>query len=116
MRFWTHEADTVSIIDACPMPKLEFKLLGSPQILLDGQPLVLQPRNSVKAKAILYYLAASGLPQSRERLAGLLWSDWPERKARDYLRGEIHLLNPLKEVAYVEAEGRLVVGRRYMHG
>ena len=54
---------------------LDITLLGPPQISLEGQPLVLRPRNSARAKAILFYLAASGRSESRERLAGLLWSD-----------------------------------------
>ncbi|HNL32482.1 MAG TPA: hypothetical protein PKN18_08600, partial [Pseudomonadales bacterium] len=47
-------------------------------------------------KAILYYLAAEERGATRERLAGLLWSDWPEKKAREYLRGELFLLGPLR--------------------
>ncbi len=86
---------------------LELTLLGTPQILLDGQPLVLRPRNSARAKAILYYLAAEGRPVGRERLAGLLWSDWPEKKAREYLRGELFLLSPLRASALQENDGRL---------
>jgi len=91
------------------MPTLDIALLGPPSITLDGEPLVLRPRNSARAKAILFYLAASGRPETRERLAGLLWSDWPEKKARDYLRGELFLLNPLKEIYWVEQDGRLAL-------
>ncbi|MFN8465409.1 MAG: BTAD domain-containing putative transcriptional regulator [Caldilineaceae bacterium] len=82
-------------------------MLGPPQISLKGQPLVLRPRNSARAKAILYYLAASGRSESRERLAGLLWSDWPDKKAREYLRGELFLLSGLRQDYLVEVDGRL---------
>jgi DNA-binding SARP family transcriptional activator/tetratricopeptide (TPR) repeat protein len=88
---------------------LQITLLGPPQIILDGQPLLLRPRNSGRAKALLYYLAASGRAETRERLAGLLWSDWPEKKAREYLRGELFLLNPLKPLHLVEVDGRLAL-------
>jgi len=85
---------------------LNIKLLGAPQITLSGEPLNLR-RNSIKARAILYYLAATGTPESRERLAGLFWSDWPEPKARAYLRGELHLLSELKDTYLLDAHGRL---------
>jgi DNA-binding SARP family transcriptional activator len=86
---------------------LEITLLGPPQIKIDGQPLILRPRNSTRAKAILLYLAATGRPESRERLAGLLWSDWPDKKAREYLRGELFLLSGLKPDYLHEVDGRL---------
>ncbi len=70
---------------------------------------MLRPRNSARAKAILYYLAATGRAETRERLAGLLWSDWPDKKARDYLRGEIFLLSGLKPDYLVEVDGRLAL-------
>lgn len=89
------------------MPTLNIVLLGTSQITLDGQPLVLRPRNSARAKAILYYLAATGRAETRERLAGLLWSDWPEKKAREYLRGELHLLAPLRTLYWHEVDGRI---------
>ena len=31
---------------------------------------------SLKARALLIYLAVTGRPQPREALAGLLWGDW----------------------------------------
>lgn len=68
---------------------------------------MLRPRNSARAKAILYYLAASGRAESRERLAGLLWSEWPDKKAREYLRGELFLLSGLKSEHLLEVDGRL---------
>jgi hypothetical protein len=86
---------------------LNMTLLGTPQITWNGEPLVLRPRNSARAKAILYYLAAEGRPVTRERMAGLLWSDWPEKKARDYLRGELFLLGPLRPSPLREVDGCL---------
>lgn len=93
---------------------LDIKLLGAPQILLNGAPLILR-RNSIKARAILYYLAATRAPESRERLAGFFWSDWPETKARAYLRGELHLLGELKDVYLLDVEGRLLLAQDKTH-
>src|SRR6056297_149868 len=46
--------------------------------------------SSVKARAMFAHLALSAnMEQSRERLAGLLWGDSPERKARASLRGAL---------------------------
>jgi DNA-binding SARP family transcriptional activator len=87
---------------------LDLKLLGAPQILLNGEPLALR-RNSIKARAILYYLAATGTSEPRERLAGLFWSDWPEPKARAYLRGELHLLSDLKDGHLLDVDGRIAL-------
>ncbi|HHY54072.1 MAG TPA: AAA family ATPase [Chloroflexi bacterium] len=85
---------------------LNLKLLGAPQITLHDAPFTLR-RNSIKARALLYYLATVGTLEPRERLAGLFWSDWPEAKARAYLRGEVHLLSDLKDVYLLDADGRL---------
>ena len=89
------------------MTVLHLKLFGSPQIALGDEPYVVRPRNSIKARAILYYLAVLGEPVTRERLAGLFWSDWPEQKARAYLRGELHLLGDLKGEYLIDADGRV---------
>lgn len=72
------------------MSKLTITLLGTPEFQLDDKPI---PKlNSRKAKALLIYLALTGQSQSREKLAGLLWGDFPEEKARTNLRGELRRL------------------------
>ena len=63
---------------------LQLFVLGKPRILLDGQPLV--DLVSVKAQALLFYLAISGKTYSRSALAGLLWGDLSEESARANLR------------------------------
>ena len=62
---------------------LHLLLMGMPQILLDGAPLSLA---SHKATALLYYLAVERPTASRPFLAGLLWGNMPEVKARANLR------------------------------
>ncbi len=44
------------------------------------------PVRSAKARAVLFYLAVEGTPQTRPALAGLLWGDRAEAKARGSLR------------------------------
>ena len=68
-----------------PMNKLRIRLLGGVEITggCDAGPPVL----SRKGKALLAYLALQrGRPQSREKLAALLWQDSPEEQARTNLR------------------------------
>lgn len=71
---------------------LRLLLLGPPQIFLDDQPIT--GLSSSKARALLFYLAVSAsssqqaepLPQSRDRIAALLWSELSNTKARQNLR------------------------------
>ncbi|MCP4428567.1 MAG: hypothetical protein GY803_29125, partial [Chloroflexi bacterium] len=66
------------------MSQLELVMLGRPQIRIDGEPVA--GLVSRKARALLFYLAVTGQSHSREALAGLLWGDVPETKARTNLR------------------------------
>jgi predicted ATPase/DNA-binding SARP family transcriptional activator len=63
---------------------LTLRLLGSPEVILDGEPAT--GFVSDKARALLFYLAVEAdRGQRRETLAGLLWPDYPERSARTNL-------------------------------
>lgn len=75
------------------MAQLELFLLGTPQIVVDGQ--AVTNFNTRKDQALLAYLAVTGVSHSRESLAGLLWSELPEEKARRNLR---HSLTHLQKV------------------
>jgi DNA-binding SARP family transcriptional activator/predicted ATPase len=64
---------------------LSVRLLGPLQMTLDGEPVT--GFASDKVRALLAYLAVeTEQPHRREKLAGLLWPDWPERSARANLR------------------------------
>lgn len=64
---------------------LKLRLLGPPQIVLNGKTIV--KMRSDKVRALLAYLAVEGeQPHRREKLAGLLWPDYPESSARASLR------------------------------
>jgi DNA-binding SARP family transcriptional activator/predicted ATPase/TolA-binding protein len=64
--------------------KLAFSLLGTVVITLNGEPI--SGRIPAKSQALLCYLAATGQVHSREKLAGLLWGDKPDDKAKANLR------------------------------
>lgn len=63
---------------------LEITLLGQVEIKRAGRPLTAFV--SSKAPALLIYLAVTGHAHEREALAGLLWGDKPQQRARANLR------------------------------
>jgi len=76
------------------MGRLAVRLLGSFQVSLDGEPVT--GFRSDKVRALLAYLCVeSARPHRRERVAGLLWPELPERSARSNLR---HALSNLRTV------------------
>lgn len=70
---------------------LSLTLLGGLRITLDGEPL--EKVLTSKAAALLVYLALTGRPQGRTALAGLLWGETVEEKARASLRTALAALN-----------------------
>ncbi len=67
------------------MGRLDVRLLGPFQVTLDGQPVT--GFRSDKVRALLAYLCTEMAgPHRREKLAGMLWPDWPESSARANLR------------------------------
>ncbi len=69
------------------MATLKLALLGRPQIFLGDEPL--SHLKSQKAQALIFYLAVTEQEHSREVLAGLLWPDKTEARARNNLRVEV---------------------------
>lgn len=84
------------------MPTLQFFLLGSPKLEIDGEPLHLGLR---KADALLIYLAVSRKAHHRDVLAALLWPDAPQRTARGSLRRALYRVNQALGEAEVVTEG-----------
>jgi DNA-binding SARP family transcriptional activator/predicted ATPase len=67
---------------------LSIRVLGPFQVSVDGEPV--SGFHSDKVRALLAYLALSpDRPHRRERLAGLLWPEFPERSARTNLRNAL---------------------------
>ncbi|MGD9316396.1 MAG: BTAD domain-containing putative transcriptional regulator, partial [Anaerolineae bacterium] len=70
--------------------RLHISLFGPLQVTLDGEAVGFE---SDKVRALLAYLAVeSEGPHRREKLAGLLWADWPEQSARNNLRHTLAVL------------------------
>lgn len=66
------------------MSLLNLSFLGEVQIVLDERPLT--ETLIAKEQALLCYLVVTGQPHTRHALAGLLWGDVPEKKAKNSLR------------------------------
>ena len=60
--------------------ELRINLLGSPAAFVGNEPV--SGYVSVKAQALLYYLAATGEARRRDALAALLWSDVPDARLK----------------------------------
>lgn len=70
------------------MTHLSVRTLGPFQVLLDGKPVT--SFDSDKVRALLAYLIIEvDRPHRREKLAGLLWPDYPEQSARTSLRSAL---------------------------
>jgi DNA-binding SARP family transcriptional activator len=80
--------------------ELHLVLLGNVEMRRDGVPVT--GFRSAKAQALLCYLAVTGRPHTRPALAGLLWSDMPEDRARMNLRQALtnlrRLLRPYLDI------------------
>ena len=66
---------------------LKLALMGQMKLSLAAQPL--SDLASVKAQALLCFLAVDGRSHSRQYLSHLLWSDLPDSDARRNLRGDL---------------------------
>src|ERR1051326_9217425 len=87
------------------MTLLELNLIGVPEVILDGQPVMFARRGSI---ALLAYLALSRRAYPRETLATLLAGDSSEDQARKYLS---NILVDLRQHvgSYVRATRQTVV-------
>ena len=84
------------------MPKIEVRLLGGFEVLLDGRPV--HGFESQKVRGLLAYLVLPrGVPQGRERLATLFWPEHEPSSARSSLRQALYNLRstlaPLQPLA-----------------
>jgi len=67
------------------MGHLDVRLFGPFQVTLDGKPITGFRSDKVRALLAFLFTERAG-PHRREKLAGMLWPDWPESSARANLR------------------------------
>ena len=89
---------------------LDISMLGSPGVTLAGDPVT--GFVSAKSQALVFYLAATGETHRRGHLAGLLWSDVEEARARKNLRDVLSNLRRIlgPALAITRQEVALVAG------
>lgn len=85
--------------------QLTIRLFGTPEIQAAGEPLL--TLHNYKARALLFYLAATGQPHTRDHLATLLWSESPDSNARHSLRSSLY---QLRQALYAKGAGEALVG------
>src|SRR5438105_695858 len=84
--------------------QLSIRLLGAPEIQIAEAPLVL---NNQKARALVYYLAATGQPHTRDHLATLLWSESLESNALHSLRSSLY---HIRQALHAKGAAELLAG------
>jgi DNA-binding SARP family transcriptional activator len=80
---------------------LRLYLLGLPRIEFQGQPVKLERR---KGLALAAYLILSDQPQSRDRVATLLWPDLDQKHGRWALRSTLRALTAPIPVEWIESD------------
>ncbi|MBV7338849.1 hypothetical protein KFU94_63645 [Chloroflexi bacterium TSY] len=73
---------------------LKIEILGTPQIILHGEPITAQLRG--KAQALLFFLAVTQRPHNREVLSSLLWPEASTAQASKNLRNRLSELRKLR--------------------
>ncbi|HEY3311521.1 MAG TPA: AAA family ATPase [Anaerolineales bacterium] len=68
---------------------LNIQLFGPPTVTADNLPIIIKRRTT---RALLYYIAASPKPVSRDSLADIFWPEWPFDKARQALTDHLSKL------------------------
>ncbi len=71
---------------------LNIRLMGAPEVQLGPGGGAALPLNHLKARALLFYLAAAGQAQTRDHLATLLWSESGGSEAHHSLRTSLYHL------------------------
>src|SRR3712207_1920275 len=76
-------------------------LLGAPRIEHDGEPIKVDTR---KAVALVAYLALTRRRHARDALAGLLWPEYNQRRARAALRPALSSLGRARAEGWLEVD------------
>ena len=73
------------------MTRLAIRLLGPFEVTLDGEPIT--QFETLKTRALLAYLAVTGVRHNRDTLATLLWPEKGQSSARAELRRGLYFIN-----------------------
>ncbi len=92
---------------------LKVLLFGAPQVFLDARPL--ENFISNKARALLFYLAATRRPHTRDALAGMFWGEMPNREARINLRQVLSNLRKIAPEVFLIDRQNVALNPEYPH-
>jgi LuxR family maltose regulon positive regulatory protein len=81
-------ATTVS----APLPRLEIRALGTPQILKDGAPVGKGEWQTAMAEELFFYLLAHPNGQPREQITDVFWPDLPPARAKSTFHSTVYRL------------------------
>src|SRR5215217_8489492 len=83
------------------MPRTTILLLGASSIVHDGEPVEVDTR---KAIALVAYLAVTRRRHTRDALAGLLWPEYNQTRARAALRRTLSSLGKARAEGWLHAD------------
>lgn len=95
-------------------PGLDIRLLGSPRVVVDGEPMIVDTR---KAVALIAYLAVTATPVARDELIELLWPGHDPDRGRAVFRRTLSALRTGLGGRWIEADRdsvRLAVDGAYL--
>lgn len=89
----------------CLSKEVYGQLFGSPQVFLDGQPVIF---SFGKINALLFYMFVNKTV-SRDEVAGLLWPEMDEKNAKKNLRNTIYQANKILGDDFIYSPNRKVL-------
>src|SRR5215210_6378484 len=96
-----HNCVLLALSGGVAVPRTTVLLLGAPRIEHDGEPIEVDTR---KAIALLAYLAVTRRRHARDALAGLLWPEYNQSRARAALRRTLSSLGKARAEGWLEAD------------
>src|ERR687893_290898 len=96
-----HNCVLLALSGGVAVPRTRVSLLGAPRIEHDGEPIEVDTR---KAIALVAYLAVTRQRHARDALAGLLWPEYNQTRARAALRRTLSSLGKARAEGWLEVD------------
>src|ERR687896_1736585 len=104
-----HNCVLLALSGGVAVPRTRVSLLGAPRIEHGGEPIEVDTR---KAVALVAYQALTRRRHARDALAGLLWPEYNQRRARAALRRTLSSLGKARAEGWLEADRESVALNR----
>src|SRR5215210_4704115 len=96
-----HNCVLLALSGGVAVPRTTVLLLGAPRIEHEGEPIEVDTR---KAIALLAYLAVTRRRHARDALAGLLWPEYNQTRARAALRRTLSALGEARAQGWLQVD------------